>query len=213
MLWNRKALWRLSSVIRAMRLPSLREFNAVYCCLRLPWFLPRLIHEYDCVNGACFAVFLFAAAYCCTLFVMTSAGATVPSCRWLWHPTHVTHLSLFHGINGTPSGRLPSVLDFLIDCCRDIGLWNGAPNEVVNSCCGDRRKHFTHIIWQKCPPHLNNLLTLPSENETSHFISLRVAKKTLHRPFLSHCKYSENSMTKLQENWWTSAILYAEHSH
>ena len=30
---------------------------------------------------------------------------------------------------------------------------------------------------------------------------------------LSHCKYSENSMTELHENWWTSAILYAEHSH
>ena len=30
---------------------------------------------------------------------------------------------------------------------------------------------------------------------------------------LSHCKYSENSMTELHGNWWTSAILYAEHSH
>ena len=30
---------------------------------------------------------------------------------------------------------------------------------------------------------------------------------------LSHCKYSENSMTQLHGNWWTSAILYAEHSH
>ena len=30
---------------------------------------------------------------------------------------------------------------------------------------------------------------------------------------LSHCKYSENSMTELRGNWWTSAILYAEHSH
>ena len=30
---------------------------------------------------------------------------------------------------------------------------------------------------------------------------------------ISHCKYSENSMTELRGNWWTSAILYAEHSH
>ena len=25
---------------------------------------------------------------------------------------------------------------------------------------------------------------------------------------LSHCKYSENSMTELRRNWWTSAMLY-----
>jgi len=30
---------------------------------------------------------------------------------------------------------------------------------------------------------------------------------------LSHCKYSENSRSELRRNWWTSAILYAEHSH
>jgi len=30
---------------------------------------------------------------------------------------------------------------------------------------------------------------------------------------LFHCKYSENSMTELHGNWWTSAILYAEHNH
>jgi len=30
---------------------------------------------------------------------------------------------------------------------------------------------------------------------------------------LSHCKYSDNSMTELRGNWWTSAISYAEHSH
>ena len=39
------------------------------------------------------------------------------------------------------------------------------------------------------------------------------SKKTGPPAILSHCKYSENSMTELQENWWTSAILYAEHSH
>jgi len=27
---------------------------------------------------------------------------------------------------------------------------------------------------------------------------------------LSHCKYSENSMTEFRGNWWTSAIVYAE---
>jgi len=31
-----------------------------------------------------------------------------------------------------------------------------------------RKKYFIHI-WQKCPPHLNNVLTLPSENENITF--------------------------------------------
>jgi len=30
---------------------------------------------------------------------------------------------------------------------------------------------------------------------------------------LSHCKYSENSMTELRGNWRSCAILYAEHCH
>ena len=38
-------------------------------------------------------------------------------------------------------------------------------------------------------------------------------KKTGPPAILSHCKYSENSMTELHENWWTSAILYAEHCY
>ena len=38
-------------------------------------------------------------------------------------------------------------------------------------------------------------------------------KKTGPPAILSHCKYSENSMTDLHWNCWTSAILYAEHSH
>jgi len=41
----------------------------------------------------------------------------------------------------------------------------------------------------------------------------RVAQKKGQPAILSHCKYSENSVTELHENWWTSAILYAEHSH
>jgi len=32
-----------------------------------------------------------------------------------------------------------------------------------------RKKRFTYK-WQKFPPHVNNVLTLTSENETSHFI-------------------------------------------
>ena len=32
----------------------------------------------------------------------------------------------------------------------------------------NRRKRFIHI-WQKCPPHLINVLTLPSENENIIF--------------------------------------------
>ena len=31
-----------------------------------------------------------------------------------------------------------------------------------------RKKYFIHT-WQKCPPHLNNVLTLPSENENITF--------------------------------------------
>jgi len=41
----------------------------------------------------------------------------------------------------------------------------------------------------------------------------RVAQKTGPPSILSHFKYSENSVTELRGNWWTSAILYAEHSH
>jgi len=29
---------------------------------------------------------------------------------------------------------------------------------------------------------------------------------------LSHCKYSDNSMTELRENWWTSANVENSHS-
>ena len=29
---------------------------------------------------------------------------------------------------------------------------------------------------------------------------------------LSHCKYSEHSMTELHGNWWTSAVKFAEQS-
>jgi len=39
------------------------------------------------------------------------------------------------------------------------------------------------------------------------------AIKTGPPAILSHCKYSENSTTDLHGNWWTFAILYAEHSH
>ena len=50
-----------------------------------------------------------------------------------------------------------------------------------------------------------------STNESSIY---RVAQKTGPPAILSHCKYSENSMTELHGNWWISAIvgLYAEHS-
>ena len=39
------------------------------------------------------------------------------------------------------------------------------------------------------------------------------AIKTGPPAILSHCKYSENSMTELHGNLWTYAILYAEHRH
>jgi len=42
-------------------------------------------------------------------------------------------------------------------------------------------------------------------------IIYRVAQKN--GAILSHCKYSENSITELRGNWWTFAIFYAEHSH
>ena len=44
-------------------------------------------------------------------------------------------------------------------------------------------------------------------------LCLLIQGGTKNGAILSHCKYSENSMTELRGNWWTSAILYAEHSH
>ena len=45
--------------------------------------------------------------------------------------------------------------------------------------------------------------------EFRYLLTYRVAQKTGPPAILSHCKYSENSMTELHGNWWTSAILYA----
>jgi len=42
-------------------------------------------------------------------------------------------------------------------------------------------------------------------NLQSHYTGWR--KKTGPPAIVSHCKYSENSMTELHGNWWTSAIL------
>ena len=52
-----------------------------------------------------------------------------------------------------------------------------------------------------------------SQNDCDDTTLYRVAQKTGSPAILSHCKYSENSMTESHGNWWTSAILYAEHSH
>ena len=44
-------------------------------------------------------------------------------------------------------------------------------DRFLNFCTVVSRKNcFTHT-WQKCPPHLNNVLTLPSENENITFHS------------------------------------------
>ena len=56
---------------------------------------------------------------------------------------------------------------------------------------------------------LNRPLTIRSNLTIDWYckLSYRVAQKTRPPAILSHCKYSENSMTELHGNWWTSAII------
>jgi len=90
--WNRKALSRLSSVIRVMRLPSSPR-NSMPSLFMAPMVCAAIgMNEYDCVNGAYLVIFLFAAASAAAPGVCDDIGrydrTTVPSCRWLqWHPT------------------------------------------------------------------------------------------------------------------------------
>jgi len=60
-----------------------------------------------------------------------------------------------------------------------------------------RKKCFTHA-WHKCPPRLNNVLTLPSENETSHFLqcTLSVLAYTLHQAWCE--KWSSSTVQRKQ---------------
>ena len=52
--------------------------------------------------------------------------------------------------------------------------------DFYNFCTVVSRKNcFTHI-WQKCPPHLNNVLTLPSENENITFHTFIMHSWILH---------------------------------
>jgi len=49
--------------------------------------------------------------------------------------------------------------------------------EFLHRC--KQKEHFIHL-WKTCSPHLNNVLTLPWENETSHFIRLQCTLRVLH---------------------------------
>jgi len=52
------------------------------------------------------------------------------------------------------------------------------------------------------------------ETKMVHFFDSQCTGWRKKGTILSHCKYSENTMTELHGNWSrTSAILYAEHSH
>jgi len=106
------------------------------------------------------------------------------------------------------------------------GVLNGdriAPNDLLISLFSVRAKHCERFT-PSCPfLDQNDLTTLGhvkwhSLNETKILTEKCVyAYKSVqggakNGAILSHCKYSENSMTELRGNWWTSAILYAEQS-
>jgi len=42
--------------------------------------------------------------------------------------------------------------------------------DFYNFCTAESRKNSFYTYMNKCSPHLNNVLILPCENETSHFI-------------------------------------------
>jgi len=65
--------------------------------------------------------------------------------------------------------------------------------------------------WNGAGPKIGGAGALKVAYEVT-FSHTGVAQKTGTPAILSHYKYSENSMTELRGNWWTSAILYAEHS-
>ena len=69
------------------------------------------MNEYDCVNDAYLVIFLFAAASAAAPGVCDDIGRYDCAIVSVTVTSHVTHLPLFHGINVTPSGRLPSVLN------------------------------------------------------------------------------------------------------
>jgi len=54
----------------------------------------------------------------------------------------------------------------------DHNSGNSRSSFIIFAIVVSRKEYFTYI-WQKGPPHLNNVLTLPSENETSHFKTSR----------------------------------------
>jgi len=76
----------------------------------------------------------------------------------------------------------PRGVGYLADA-RSVGDRLDSHLSCYNFCTVvNRRKRFTHT-WQKFPPHLNNVLTLPSENEniTFHTFVKEIAKRTLVR--------------------------------
>ena len=57
------------------------------------------------------------------------------------------------------------------------------------------------------------ILVAKSSNNNNNTLNIDTGWRRKNGASLSHSKYSENSMTELRGNWWTSAVLYAEHSY
>ena len=80
---------------------------------------------------------------------------------------------------------------------------------------------YVHRLNGDLPCEVLFLLNSPLSLHLFHFASIAPPSRpsqtiqggAKNGATLSHCKYSENSMIELRGNWWTSAILYAEHSH
>ena len=89
--------------------------------------------------------------------------------------------------------------------------------DLHQSSCTTSGVHLTSADKYKKRTNSTNTLSGFQDCEwCATLLQYRVVQKTgppYLRGTLSHCKYSEKFMTELRGNWWTSAILYAEHSH
>ena len=73
------------------------------------------------------------------------------------------------------------------------------------------QQHLTVDFYRRLAGELMTCTCIDTHTHT-HTDTYKVEQKKTGAT-QSHCKYSENSTTELRGNWWTSAILYAEHSH
>ena len=135
-------------------------------------------------------------------------GGRVPSGLWWRRALCPASGEEIHDQLATAAGRRT-----VFDGARDLFVAARAANERYWRITTDpndldvsltTRRDVTESVTHLIVPHsLTVCFRFPSV--------YRVAQKN--GATLSHCKYSENSITELRGNWWTSAILYAEHSH